>query len=356
MTVETIRGAVRLVLDGGLVDKHLSVVWHAGEPFVLPVSYYAEAFKAIEQVVQAKVEVSHAFQTNATRIDDTWCDFLKLHNTRIGLSIDGPDFLHDLHRRTRAGGGTHALAVGGARRLRDHGIPFHVIAVISNDSLDHAEAIFRFFEDLGATEVGFNIEEVEGSHRASSLTKELAADRVSKFWRELRELYDASKGRMQIREFRRAVEAILTAEIGGRWQDAAKRNDQVTPFRIVSVDCYGGVSTFSPELLGVADKQHGNFTFGQIGRDDFNAIRKSASFLQVAAEVMQGVEECAKTCEYFSVCGGGAPSNKYFENGALNSTETMYCRASIQLPVQIVLANLEMQVALSDQKRSFARH
>jgi uncharacterized protein len=341
MSVEIIKSAVRMVLDGGLVKDRLCVVWHAGEPLTLPVKYYEEAFAAVEQEIHGRYGVSHSFQSNGTLIDNTWCKFLQKEHVRIGLSIDGPAFLHDLHRKTRNGKPTHAQTMKGVERLREHGIPFHVIAVVSADALDHAEAIFRFFEGLGVREVGFNIEELEGSHDFSSLASKSSTDKIKKFWNQLYELCDSSGGSVQIREFQRATTAILTAKEKVPWQELAKQNDQVLPFRILSVDCQGLVSTFSPELLGVKDERRGNFVFGQLGRIDLAAIRASEQFMRVANEVMQGVKKCSRTCEYFSVCGGGAPSNKYFENGSLSSTATLYCRTSIQLPIDVVLSHLE---------------
>ncbi len=346
MSIETIEGAVRLVMDGGLVDGQLSVVWHAGEPLVLSTNYYSKAFSAIENVVQNKFRVSHSFQTNGTRINDSWCEFLKRYDTRIGLSIDGPAFLHDLHRKTRHGKPTHALAMLGARKLREHRIPFHVIAVVSVDSLDHAEAIFHFFEELGVEEVGFNVEELEGNHKTSSLAAEGIVTRLEKFWHRLYEVYESSGRSVRIREFERATRAILAAREGLPWQMVAAQNDQVLPFRILSVDCRGRISTFSPELLGVQDHTYHDFSFGQVGQDDLIGIQRSSTFQRVACEVMAGVKECSRCCEYFSVCGGGSPSNKYFENGSFLSTTTMYCRSSIQLPIKIVLAGLERQLSL----------
>src|SRR5580704_1405458 len=85
MTHDVMKGAVRFVLDGGLVSQRLSIVWHAGEPLVLPVSYYMEAFAAIEEEVRGRCEVSHSFQTNGTLISDSWCEFMKTQNMRIGL-------------------------------------------------------------------------------------------------------------------------------------------------------------------------------------------------------------------------------------------------------------------------------
>jgi uncharacterized protein len=346
MSIETIRDAVRLVIDGGLVEDHLSVVWHAGEPLVLSTDYYSEAFAAIENVVQQKFRVSHSFQTNGTRIDDNWCEFLKRHDTRIGLSIDGPAFLHDLHRKTRQGKPTHALTMLGVQKLREYKIPFHVIAVVSLDSLDHAGAIFRFFEELDVEEIGFNVEELEGDHENSSLTAEGVEARLDNFWQRLYELYESSGRRVRIREFQRATSAILAASEGLSWRDVAAQNDQVLPFRILSVDWQGRISTFSPELLGVCDRNYDDFSFGRVGRDSLVSIQTSPTLQRVAREVSIGVHECSRSCEYFSVCGGGSPSNKYFENGSFMSTTTMYCRSSIQLPIKTVLSGLERQLQL----------
>src|SRR5215469_2335703 len=113
MSLETIRSAVRLVIDSHLVKERLCVVWHAGEPLVLPVQYYDEAFAAIQETVVSRCEISHSIQSNGTLIDDLWCQFLMKHRVRIGLSIDGPALIHDAHRKTRNGKGSHALAMRG---------------------------------------------------------------------------------------------------------------------------------------------------------------------------------------------------------------------------------------------------
>jgi uncharacterized protein len=341
MNLETITASVGMVIDAGLVDKRLSIVWHAGEPLVLPTTYYAKAFEAIEKVVDGRFEISHCFQSNGCLIDDTWCEFTKKRSARMGLSIDGPAFLHDLHRKTRGGRTTHAQTMRGVQKLKEYGIPFHAIAVITADALDHADAIFHFFEGLGVTEVGFNIEELEGVHRSSSLDTQTTSDQVYKFWHRLYELHQATGGMLQIREFRKAAAAILLSQEHLPWEEIALQNDQALPFRIISVDYQGHVSTFSPELLGAGAKDYNDFIFGEVGRHELAAMRTSEAFRKVSKAVMRGVKECSKTCEYFTVCGGGAPSNKYFENGDLTSTVTMYCKTAIQIPIQIVLKGFE---------------
>ena len=82
----------------------VSIVWHAGEPLVLPISFYENAFRIAEQCNTRGIRIVHSFQTNGTLINQDWCDFLKQYNVKIGVSLDGPRHIHDRSapRPTRA--------------------------------------------------------------------------------------------------------------------------------------------------------------------------------------------------------------------------------------------------------------
>ncbi|NDH64428.1 MAG: radical SAM protein, partial [Alphaproteobacteria bacterium] len=119
----------------GWTNPEITVLWHAGEPLAAPVAFYREAFAAIERLRPKDgpwpIVVKHSFQTNAMLIDDDWCELFREWNVGIGVSIDGPRELHDAHRKTRSGGGTFDKTIAGIRRLRDAGIPFHTLSVLS---------------------------------------------------------------------------------------------------------------------------------------------------------------------------------------------------------------------------------
>jgi len=57
----------------------------------------------------------------------------------------------------------------------------------------------------------------------------------------------------------------------------------------------------------------------------------------IQQEIEAGIEACRKECTYFGVCGGGSPSNKFFENGTFASTETLRCALHIQELTELVL-------------------
>jgi uncharacterized protein len=281
-------------------------------------------------------------------INDQWCSFIRAHDIRLGLSIDGPSFIHDAHRKTRGGKGTHAQVMKGVEALRRHQIDFHVIAVVTEQALDFPDEIFQFFLDNDIHQVGFNIEELEGVNQTSTLMNGAVDQRVKDFFRRIYYLQKESDGIVKIREFDRAYQAIAQAKIDDE-QLTFPPNDQVAPFAIISVASDGSISTFSPELLGMKSSEYGDFYFGNVMTDALSDVAADGKFQNVLRDIQAGVRLCADGCEYFPFCGGGAPSNKYYENGSFASAETMFCRYTIKTPIDIVLEDVEVSLGINSQ-------
>lgn len=347
MGMEVLAGIIRRVFESGLVSQQLSLVWHAGEPLAVPISWYEEAFRIIRENTPAGVNVVHSMQSNGTLINEAWCHFIKVHHVSIGLSIDGPASIHDAHRRTRQGQGTHDKAMRGLRLLQEHGIRFHVIAVITREAVDHAEEIYRFFFDLGISQLGFNVEEIEGENSKSSLEEMGSGEaRVGAFMRKIFDLQKADQGRMIIREFAQAA-AKITGMPSMRKMEFPFFNEQVRPFGILNIDYAGNFSVYSPELLGMPVAPYGTFSFGNILEEDFTQAANSPKFRQVFADIRRGLEICRNSCAHYGYCGGGSPGNKYYENGSFASGETMFCRCSVKLPLDLALEDMEKSLGLA---------
>jgi uncharacterized protein len=344
MSMDVLEHAIEKTFASDLVKGELTLIWHAGEPLAVPISWYEEAFATIRRIVPPEARLTHSVQSNGTLINQKWCDFIKKENISIGLSIDGPAFLHDAHRKTRQGAGTHEAGMRGLNLLRQNGIPFHVISVITREALGHAREIYDFFESAGVGRVGFNIEEVEADHTASTLNADENA-RVREFYETMFALQKERRS-MVIREFDAARHKILSG-VTLRDFDFPWLNEQIRPFGIVSVDCEGNFSTYSPELLGMPVKPYGDFNFGNVTREHFLQALDTPKFQHVLADIKEGIKKCAATCSYYGYCGGGAPANKYYENGSFASTQTMYCRYSVQMPLDIVLADIEKDLKIT---------
>jgi uncharacterized protein len=340
LSIATVEATIRNVIDSGLLGPELTVIWHAGEPLVVPPGFYAAAFERIASLVAGRAVVRHSIQTNGTLIDEGWCDLFRAWSVRVGISIDGPAHIHDRHRKSRSGRGTHGNTMRGVQRMLEAKLPFYVIAVVTADALGEADAILDFFEASGVRDLAFNVEEQEGANSSSSLAG--AEERITAFYRRVFARAVSSAGRLRVRELDRSRDAIVRglpeyALDGTRYV----ANEQVWPFDIVTVDCEGNFSMFSPELSGHAHPRFGGLALGNVWGDRLIDVLATSRFQRMFGEILDGVEQCARNCRYYFLCGGGAPANKLFENGRFDSTETTFCRYSIQRPIDVALELLE---------------
>jgi len=342
MTMPVLHKVMERVWESGLVGPRFQWLWHAGEPLAVPIAWYEEALEVINSFPDAKETIVHTYQTNATLLNQAWCDFIHRHEVEIGVSLDGPEFIHDRHRKTRSGRGTHAQVMRGVELLKKNQVPFGVVSVISDVSLDHPDEIFRYFVDLEVGGVGLNIEEVEGANAESSLRPN-PENRVRAFLERFYELNKAAGFPLRVREFDIARENILDPRIN-RGPDGGYFNLETNPLAMVNVDAFGNFSTFSPELLGQVTEKYGSFAFGNVLKNELFEATEAENFQRVYADVLAGNRLCEATCQYWNYCGGASPSNKYYENGTFASAETSHCRCMIQMPMDIVLRDLEAEL------------
>jgi uncharacterized protein len=336
MSPETLEQTFAWVFSSGLVRAPFTLLWHAGEPLVVPPAFYEHAIALLHQHNRQGVEVYHALQTNATLIDADWCRLFARHDLHPGVSVDGPAFLHDRHRRTRQGKGTLDRVLRGIRLLGEHGIPFYVITVLTADSLLYPDELFDFYQEQQIGCVAFNVEEIEGPHTTSSLLGVEMRERFRRFFARFVDLALAADPPLAVREFETSAGALLGPRYG-----AESRTQENRPWAIINVDCEGNFSTYSPELLGLSSPRHGPFALGHVERDSLEAVLASERFRSLEDEIRLGVERCRQTCPYFAFCGGGPPANKFFENGTFASTETTFCRLHKQVCLDVTLARLE---------------
>ena len=346
LSLELLEAAVERVLDSPYFEGQFTLLWHAGEPLMAPIAFYDQASARLRQLLEQRGlpagTIVQSLQTNATVINGAWCDCFERNDIHVGVSMDGPAFLHDAHRVTRTGLATHGAVMRGIDWLLRRQIAFQVICVLTADALDHADGLFDFFLEHGITDLGFNMEETEGENAASSLEAPCAEQRyrafLERFWQRCME----QPGRLRLREFDGIVSlACSNARMA--------QTDMNAPFAIVNVDARGNVSTFDPELLSVPTAEYGDFAFGHVLHDSLEAIAATDKLQRVLQEIRSGVERCRQECEYFGLCGGGAGSNKYWEHRSFDCTETQACRYRIKLVADVVLQGMEADLQLAGE-------
>jgi len=331
MTQETVGRVFAEIFNSGLASRYLTVIWHAGEPLVVGLDFFRAAFDTIARLTPPEIELRHSINTNGILISDEWCELFNVWNVNVGVSIDGPKDLHDENRRTRANRGTFDAVMSGVRTLRANQTPFYVISVLTRTSMPRADDYYDFCRDEGIGTICFNIEEVEGANRTSSMAGADIAALYTKFLRTFCSRVVNDGNRIKIREIENMLDEIV-------WPpDRAHPRSQLRPYGHLNIDWAGNFSTFSPELLGMKERRFDDFLLGNIWTTTLRQALDSPALAAMQAEIDQGVEMCRNTCEYFEVCGSGTPANKLFENGTFASTETMFCRLNVKAVADVAL-------------------
>jgi uncharacterized protein len=218
--------------------------------------------------------------------------------------------------------------------------------VVTREALEHADEVFEFFAQLGASYVGLNVEEIESANVHSSLEHDSSEGKLRAFYRRLLERQQ-SEGRVRFREFD-PYQPLLVRSASFVARNIFSRSSLVVPFSIVNFDLAGNFSTFCPELLGsAADGRFAGFQMGNVLQDRLDGIPQHPIFKQVHLEILAGVRKCEDECGYWKFCGGGNPANKYFESGRFDVSETKYCRQHKQCVVDAVLDVAEAKVLAS---------
>ena len=146
--------------------------WHDGEPTLRPLSFYQKAVELQKKYAGGRV-IHNSLQTNGTLLTDEWCRFLKENNWLVGISIDGPEELHDRYRRDSQGKPSWKRVMEGIRLLQHYGVEWNAMAVVNRYNADHPQAFYRFFKSIGCQYIQFtpiverNVQHADGRHLAS---------------------------------------------------------------------------------------------------------------------------------------------------------------------------------------------
>ena len=339
MEERVLRKIYERLFSSGYLAEVVSLCWHAGEPLTVPIEFYRRATAILTQFNRDRIRVEQYIQTNAMLITQDWCDLFQALGMHVSVSIDGPQWLHDTHRLTRNGHGTFERAMRGVKLLQENGIPFYNIAVLTEDSLDHPDEIWQFFVSEGFEKLAFNLEEIEGSNTRGTIRFPRDIARYQAFFRRLREMRTTCSRSVVVRELDEMDERIRST----CGETLCTLN---SPLATMSFDCEGNMSTFSPELLAARPSMY-DLRFGNVFTSTVGDVLACTAFQAAHDDIQLGVQRCRDLCPYFSVCGGGAPSNKLAENGTFDSTETTNCRFTIQALCDLVLDDVEESLGIT---------
>jgi uncharacterized protein len=283
----------------------VNFIWHGGEPLLLGREFFQRALSLQEKFLQPRQYVINSIQTNGTLMTEEWCEFLKRNRFTVGLSIDGPERIHNLNRSYASGRGSYDDVVRGIGLLKRRELNFGVLLVLNqNTSCLTARDIFDFvLNDLGVKTFSFlpavpdNIPGELSGERAT--TDFFDMSQYNDFMIEIFDYWFAlDDPDVRIRE----LDGILRAIMGGNPQCCT-----------LAGNCIGENYHIEPNgNIFHCDKYVGDpaYHLGNVLTDDFEGILQTDKFRNLISEESRS-QSLMSCCPHHAVCNGGCPHDRY---------------------------------------------
>ena len=272
-------------------------VWHGGEPTLAGIDFFRKALEFQAKYTPEGWQCLNNLQTNGTRLDEAWCDFLAENSFTVGLSLDGPEDLHDAYRIDRNGDGSQGNAMRGLRQLRARGIEPDILCTLNSRNSQFPREVYRFFLDQKVRWLQFLpvVSRLsDGSVAPWSVDPQAMGSFLSTVFDEwLRH----DLGQIGIQNF---LECLLV--VGGKPANICIMSE--TCGRVLAVEHDGG--TYSCDHYVNPDNFLGNLTTRSLA--ELIESPKQKAFGQAKKD---SLPRYCKECPVLSLCNGGCPKDRF---------------------------------------------
>jgi len=288
------------------IDRILSIesthsfrfIWHGGEPLLAGLDFFRKAVAVQEYLKNPEQEIKNYLQTNGTLLTKEVLDFLQESDFTVGVSLDGPEVLHDAQRPFLKGQPTFFRIMKTIDELQRRAIPYGVITVLTSRSMKITPREFlQFYRENGIFDICFLPVRADCGLKGETLEGEL-------YYGFMKELFDEwlflDDPRLRIRELGDML--LLSMGLPGSMCSS-------------SGSCVCG--TYSIETDGSVfhcDKfsRDDYYCFGNLSELDFNQLPHSPKAKELK-HIDLALPEVCETCEWREHCAGGCSHDRLVE-------------------------------------------
>jgi uncharacterized protein len=280
--------------------REVTLSWQGGEPTIMGLDFFRKAVHYAESYKKPGQKLVYTLQTNGALLDDEWCKFFKEHHFLVGLSMDGPQELHDLYRVDKTGG-TFKKVMQGWEYLKKHDVDVNILCAVHAGNELSGLDVYGFFRDtLGATFIQFIPIVMAAASPPQNpnhtLNPSVNPERFGQF---LMEIFDEWFGRDNGRVFVQAFDVAL-----GNWIGLPTLCAHApTCGRSLVLEHNGDLYSCDHFV----DPEH---RLGNIRNTSMLDLVASDQQLQFGQDKLDRLPQYCRDCEVFSLCYGGCPKDR----------------------------------------------
>ena len=316
----------------------IQFAWQGGEPMLMGIDFF-KLVLALQQKHAHGKKISNTIQTNGTLLTDDWCSFLKDNDFLVGVSIDGPQKLHNTYRVKTDGRPTFDSVMDGVKKLKRHKVPFNTLTVINDLNSRYPLKMYQFLKDIGDGHMQFipAVERIPGA-ASKTLGLDLAIPPVP----------GQSGEDLQITPWSVSAKRLATFYTGifDQWVHNDVGTTFVQFFDVTLGNWLGagsGLCHFSPQCgLAGALEHNGDIyscdhyvyphhKLGNIMETPLSELMLSGQQLQFGEVKLTGLTTYCRQCEVRFACHGDCPKHRFARTPAGESGLSYLCPAYKQI-------------------------
>lgn len=285
--LNAISEVVRYAGEKGFDEVHF--VWLGGEPLLAGIDFF-ERVADYASRMDSNIVLRHFLQTNGLLLNEEFCRLFRQAGFNIGVSIDGPEHIHDAFRVSRGGEPTHSRVMESIRLLQEHRIQFGCVAVVTQKTLGHEREVYDFFRSLGC---GFRINPVipgmNGSNKGYRIEPEeygLSLVRFFDAW------LSAPSGRVPISP----LDNYMLSVVSGETAECQQKDS-----------CVGDTLGIKPDGDVTICGRFQGMTLGNLTRSPLGDLLRTSC--QGALRTRGSLHKDCPACVNWSICHAGCPHN-----------------------------------------------
>ncbi len=295
--------------------ENIDIVFHGGEPLLMSKPRFEEMCNTLRSY-ENNFKFNFALQTNAVLIDDGWVDIFERHQVGVGVSLDGPAVVNDLHRLDLKGQSSYDRTVAGLRTLQKAAeqkrmAPPGLLSVI-NPFVDGTKTYRHFVHDLGVKQMSF----LTPDYTWDSVIDPTIVRGVERFLLSALRAWLADKNpKIKIRVFSELLAAMVdprALELVHAYRDDYRG--------IISVSSNGDLGP--EDTLRTVDPRFASMGLN-VGTHNLSDLFESEVWREQASAVTVRPEKCAK-CDWWKICKAGRPINRHSKSKGF-SNHSLYC-------------------------------
>lgn len=290
-------------------QKEAQFIWHGGEPLLAGIDFFEMVVALQRKHKKGGQKIINKLQSNGTLINERWARFFTSNKFGIGISIDGPQDLHDIFRKFPDGTASFDITWQGIQTLKQNGINPGIIVVVNSQNVKFPEKLFDFFIESNLKKLAFN--HAWGKDYSTGKLQKSSVNSIdySKFIQEIFDLWiKKDDPEIEIRQIRNVLQALL----GGKYRSC---EFSLGCNRYFTVEYNGNIY---PCDYSNSDK---SFCFGNI-KEGIEHIFSSIEYTNYRNKIQNIRENCLK-CEWYKMCKGGCTRDYYLD--ILDNSGNYFC-------------------------------